>query len=162
MLQNQVRANLATATAGDIARAVNSFYLPDGAIAGDSNVCSGCFVKIKNNDRSKVFGASGAVFTPASEQIVGVCIRDHLFISQNPTLIYPQGSQVQYLEKGVIWIETETSAKVGQYVFLKNSDGSLVFGDTAELADHTYTGFKVTIGGTTANNNPIIIEITNF
>lgn len=160
MLQNEVRPNLARGVAGDLARATHSYYLPDGAIAGDGNVCAGCFVKIKNGDRSKVFGASGVAFTPASEQIVGVCIRDHLFISQNPTLIYPQGSQVQYLEKGVIWIETETSAKVGQFVFIKNADGSLVFGDTDTLEDHTFTGFRVTIGGTTSNNNPIIIEIT--
>lgn len=161
MLQNQVRQNQARATAGDISRAVHSYYLPDGAIVGDANVCAGCFVKIKNNTPGVVFGASGVVFTPASETLVGVCIRDHLKISQTASLSYPKGDEVQYLTKGAIWIETETTANFGQYVFLKNSDGSLVFGDTAELADHTYTGFKVTIGGTTSNNNPIMIEITS-
>lgn len=161
MLQKEVRQNLGRAVAGDISRAVHSYYLPEGAVVGDANVCAGCFVKSKNNAEGLVFGASGEVFTPASERILGVCIRDHLRISPTPTLGYAEGDEVQYLIKGAIWIEVETSATFGQFVFIKNADGSLVFNDTDTLADHTFTGFKVSIGGTTSNNNPIMIEITS-
>lgn len=161
MLQTKIRNNLARATAGDISRAVHSYYLPEGGIVGDDNVCAGCFVKVKNNDPLKVFGASGVAFVSASEKIVGVCIRDHLRASQVPTLSYAQGDEVQYMIKGAIWIEAESSAKFGQFVFIKNDNGAIAFGDTDTLADHTYTGFKVSIGGDVTNNNPIVIEITS-
>lgn len=160
MLQREVRKSLARAVAGDLSRATHSYYLPDGAIVGDNNVCTGCFVKVKNGDKSKVFGASGVAFTEASEQIVGVCIRDHLQNGQVTTLNYQVGDQVQYIFKGAVWVEAETTAKFNQYVFIKNDTGAIVFNDTKELADHTFTGFRVTIGGETSNNNPILIEIT--
>ena len=49
---------------------------------------------------------------------------------------------------------------MGQYVFLKNSDGSLVFGDTKTKAEHTFTGFRVVYGtnGTVTGTQIIGVE----
>lgn len=162
MLQQQVRSQLAFGMPGSISRAYHSYYLTGNGFVGDNNVCVGCFVKAKDTP-GVVYGASGMQFTPGTDTLLGICVRDRLINSCNGAAVttYNVGDPCLYLVKGVILIEVETTATVGQYVFLKNADGSIVFNATNVLADHTYTGFVVSVGGTTANNNPIIIEVTS-
>ena len=59
----------------------------------------------------------------------------------------------------MVYIETKSPAKVGQYVFLKDDNGTLVFDDTETKADHTFTGFKVVKGTGTAVNTATGFDI---
>lgn len=161
-MQNEVRKQFASGIAGDISRGANTYKLVESGVVGDANVCVGCFVKSKNDKEGLVFGASGVTFTPASERILGVVIRDHLVASCGLTNQLKEGGAVHFLIRGSIWVNAEASAKVGQYVFIKNDTGTLAFNDQNVLADHTYTGFVVSRSGDVAvDGNPTLIEITS-
>lgn len=161
-MQNEVRKQFGSGIAGDISRGANTYKLVESGVVGDANVCVGCFVKSKNDKEGLVFGASGVTFTPASERILGVAIRDHLVASCGLTNQLKEGGAVHYLVRGSIWVNAEASAKVGQYVFIKHDTGTLVFNNDPELADHAYTGFMVTRSGDVAvDGNPTLIEITS-
>lgn len=161
-LQKEVRKVMSLGSAGEVSRALHSYFLPESAVAGDGNVCVGCFVKrTASTKEGEVVGASGAAVTTATDKIVGICIKGKLITSNTtPVHIYPKGETIQYVEKGSVFIESEATAKVGQYVFLKDADGSLAFDDNPTKGSHTYTGFKVSIGGTTSGET-IVIEVTS-
>ena len=74
-------------------------------------------------------------------------------------MVMQKVNQLQYYKKGNIFIETSLQATQGQYVFLKTADGTLAFGNSATLADHTYTGFRVDIGNGSATAG--VIGITS-
>lgn len=129
------------------------------AVAADNTVCVGCFVQRKQNptQENEVVGASGVAITG---QIVGVAVKDRYISScgVNAVNTFNPGDYVAVLTSGSIFIEVEVQAKAGQYVFLKNDTGALVFDNKMVKADHTYTGFIVTIGNSA--NEDGIIEIT--
>lgn len=157
--QTQSYQKQALGSAGQISKSFHSFCNTVTGVVADANVCVGCFVQSKTGatDENEVIGASGVAI---SGKILGVVVKDHYISSSNASAvhIYNKGDNIEILNAGSIFIETESTAKKGQYVFLKTADGSLVFDDKIVKADHTYTGFIVSKGQAEASDG--IIEIT--
>ena len=157
--QKQVNLNQALGNVGQISKAHHSFCNVISAIAADENVRVGSFVQSKTSptNENEVIGASGVAI---SGSILGVVVRDSLKVAgdSTATLAVKKGENCAVLNEGSIFIETSLQAKKGQYVFLKDADGTLAFDDTATKASHTYTGFRVSKGNETAARG--IIEIT--
>ena len=157
--QKQVNLNQALGNVGQISKAYHSFCNVIPAIAADENVKVGSFVQSKTSptNENEVIGASGKAI---SGSILGVVVRDSLKVAgdSTPTLAVKKGENCAILTEGSIFIEVNAIAKKGQYVFLKDDDGTLVFDNSATKASHTYTGFRVSKGNDTATAG--LIEIT--
>ena len=157
--QKQVNLNQALGNVGQISKAYHSFCNVIPAIAADEFVKVGSFVQSKTSptNENEVIGASGKQITGS---ILGVVVRDSLKVADDstPTLEVKKGENCAILTEGSIFIETSLQAKKGQYVFLKDADGTLAFDDTATKASHTYTGFRVSKGHDTTSAG--LIEIT--
>ena len=157
--QKQVNLNQALGNVGQISKAHHSFCNVIPAIAADENVRVGSFVQSKTSptNENEVIGASGVAI---SGSILGVVVRDSLKVAgdSTATLAVKKGENCAILTEGSIFIEVNAIAKKGQYVFLKDADGSLGFDNTATKGNHTYTGFRVSKGNDTATAG--IIEIT--
>lgn len=161
-LQTEVRQFMGAGSAGQISRNIHSYSSVVGATAGDDKVCVGCFVKrTSTTAEGEVVGASGVAVTTATDKIVGICVKANLVnATTTPVEIYSKGDDVVYCEKGFCLIETETTATFGQYVFLRDSDGAMVFDNTPTKASHTFTGWKVSQGAT-VTSDPQIIEVVS-
>lgn len=157
--QKQVYPNQALGNVGQISKAYHSFCNVIPAIAADEFVKVGSFVQSKTSptNENEVVGASGKVI---SGSILGVVVRDSLKVTgdSTATLAVKKGENCAILTEGSIFIETSLAAKKGQYVFLKDADGTLAFDNTATKANYTYTGFRVSKGNDTATAG--LIEIT--
>ena len=157
--QKQVNLNQALGNVGQISKAHHSFCNVIPAIAADENVRVGSFVQSKTSptNENEVIGASGVAI---SGSILGVVVRDSLKVAgdSTATLAVKKGENCAILTEGSIFIETSLQAKKGQYVFLKDADGTLAFDNAATKASHTYTGFRVSKGNETAVRG--VIEIT--
>ena len=157
--QKQVNLNQALGNVGQISKAHHSFCNVIPAIAADDFVKVGSFVQSKTSptNENEVIGASGKAI---SGSILGVVVRDSLKVAgdSTATLAVKKGENCAILTEGSIFIETSLQAKKGQYVFLKDADGTLAFDDTATKASYTYTGFRVSKGNETAARG--VIEIT--
>ena len=157
--QKQVNLNQALGNVGQISKAHHSFLNVIPAIAADDFVKVGSFVQSKAaaTNENEVVGASGKAI---SGSILGVVVRDSLKVAgdSTPTLEVKKGENCAVLNEGSIFIETSLQAKKGQYVFLKDDDGTLAFDDSATKTSHTYTGFRVSKGNETAARG--VIEIT--
>ena len=157
--QKQVNLNQALGNVGQISKAYHSFCNVIPAIAADENVRVGSFVQSKTSptNENEVIGASGKAI---SGSILGVVVRDSLKVAgdSTPTLEVKKGENCAILTEGSIFIETSLQAKKGQYVFLKDDDGTLAFDNSATKTSHTYTGFRVSKGNETAVRG--VIEIT--
>ena len=144
---------------GQISKAYHSFCNVITAIAADEFVKVGSFVQSKTSPthENEVIGASGKAI---SGSILGVVVRDSLKVAgdSTATLAVKKGENCAVLNEGSIFIETSLQAKKGQYVFLKDADGTLAFDNTATKASYTYTGFRVSKGNETAARG--VIEIT--
>ena len=157
--QKQVNLNQALGNVGQISKAHHSFLNVIPAIAADDFVKVGSFVQSKAaaTNENEVVGASGKAI---SGSILGVVVRDSLKVAgdSTPTLEVKKGENCAVLNEGSIFIETSLQAKKGQYVFLKDADGTLAFDNSATKASYTYTGFRVSKGHDTTSAG--IIEIT--
>ena len=157
--QKQVNLNHALGNVGRISKAYHSFCNVIPAIAADENVRVGSFVQSKTSptNENEVIGASGVAI---SGSILGVVVRDSLKVAgdSTATLAVKKGENCAVLNEGSIFIETSLQAKKGQYVFLKDADGTLAFDNTATKTSHTYTGFRVSKGNETDARG--VIEIT--
>ena len=157
--QKQVNLNQALGNVGQISKAHHSFCNVIPAIAADENVRVGSFVQSKTSptNENEVIGASGVAI---SGSILGVVVRDSLKVAgdSTATLAVKKGENCAVLNEGSIFIETSLQAKKGQYVFLKDADGTLAFDNAATKANHTYTGFRVSKGNETDARG--VIEIT--
>ena len=157
--QKQVYLNQALGNVGQISKAHHSFCNVIPAIAADENVSVGSFVQSKTGatNENEVIGASGKAITGS---ILGVVVRDSLKVAgdSTATLAVKKGENCAVLNEGSIFIETSLQAKKGQYVFLKDDDGTLAFDNTATKANYTYTGFRVSKGHDTTSAG--LIEIT--
>ena len=157
--QKQVNANQALGNVGQISKAHHSFLNVIPAIAADDFVKVGSFVQstAAATNENEVVGASGKQITGS---ILGVVVRDSLKVAgdSTPTLAVKKGENCAILTEGSIFIETSLQAKKGQYVFLKDDDGTLAFDNNATKASHTYTGFRVSKGNETDARG--VIEIT--
>ena len=157
--QKQVNLNQALGNVGQISKAHHSFCNVIPAIAADENVRVGSFVQSSSTatNENEVIGASGKAI---SGSILGVVVRDSLKVAgdSTATLAVKKGENCAILTEGSIFIEVNAIAKKGQYVFLKDADGSLGFDNTATKASYTYTGFRVSKGHDTTSAG--LIEIT--
>ena len=157
--QKQVNLNQALGNVGQISKAYHSFCNVIPAIAADENVRVGSFVQSSATatNENEVVGASGKQITGA---ILGVVVRDSLKVAgdSTPTLAVKKGENCAILTEGSIFIEVNAIAKKGQYVFLKDADGTLAFYDTTTQSNYTYTGFRVSKGHDTTSAG--LIEIT--
>ena len=157
--QKQVNLNQALGNVGQISKAYHSFCNVIPAIAADEFVKVGSFVQSSSTatNENEVIGASGKAI---SGSILGVVVRDSLKVAgdSTPTLEVKKGENCAILTEGSIFIEVNAIAKKGQYVFLKDTDGTLAFDNTATKASHTYTGFRVSKGHDTTSAG--LIEIT--
>ena len=131
---------MGAAKAGQILKGLHSDYLEFSAPTKDDSVRVGEFVQ---TDGKFIKGASGNAI---SGKIVGIAIANEYFSGVENSNAYPANVNVSFAYQGCIAIETSTQANVGQYVFLKNDDGSLAFGDTKTKEQHTFTGFRVVYG----------------
>ena len=142
--------------AGQIAKGLHSYsMLFHGSVKENDNVCAGCFVQTTDVE-GIVKGASGNNIDHA---IMGVVVKDHFINTTDNTAIFNKDNAVTILYKGAVFIETKSPAKVGQYVFLKNDNGTLVFDDANTKESHTYTGFRVAVGTGTAVNTATGFDI---
>ena len=157
--QKQVYLNQALGNVGQISKAHHSFCNVIPAIAADEFVKVGSFVQSKTSptNENEVIGASGKAI---SGSILGVVVRDSLKVAgdSTATLAVKKGENCAVLNEGSIFIETSLQAKKGQYVFLKDADGTLAFDNSATKASYTYTGFRVSKGNETDARG--VIEIT--
>ena len=157
--QKQVNLKQALGNVGQISKANHSFCNVIPAIAADENVRVGSFVQSKTSptNENEVIGASGKAI---SGSILGVVVRDSLKVAgdSTATLAVKKGENCAVLNEGSIFIETSLQAKKGQYVFLKDDDGTLAFDNSATKASYTYTGFRVSKGNDTTSAG--LIEIT--
>ena len=158
--QKQVNLNQALGNVGQISKAYHSFCNVIPAIAADEFVKVGSFVQSKATgatNENEVIGASGKQITGS---ILGVVVRDSLKVAgdSTPTLAVKKGENCAILTEGSIFIEVNAIAKKGQYVFLKDDDGTLAFDNSATKTSHTYTGFRVSKGHDTTSAG--LIEIT--
>ena len=157
--QKQVNLNQALGNVGQISKAYHSFCNVIPAIAADEFVKVGSFVQSKAaaTNENEVIGASGKQITGS---ILGVVVRDSLKVAgdSTPTLAVKKGENCAILNEGSIFIETSLQAKKGQYVFLKDDDGTLAFYNASTQSNYTYTGFRVSKGNETAARG--VIEIT--
>lgn len=162
MLQKEVRQFQGVASPGQVSRNLHSFSSFKGAITGDDKVCVGCFVKrTATTAENEVVGASGVQVATATDKIVGICVKSKLINSEKtPVEIYPKSYEVEYMEKGYIWIETESTANFGQYVFLNDTTGALEFDDNITKGGSTFTGWKVSQGAT-VTSDPQMIEVVS-
>ena len=131
---------MGVAKPGQILKGLHSSFLPFSAETKDTSVRIGCFVQ---TDGKFIKGASGSQITG---KIAGIAIANEYFSGVENSDAYPANVNATFAYQGCISIETKTQANVGQYVFLKNSDGTLAFGDTKTKEQHTYTGFRVVYG----------------
>lgn len=142
-MQRKVYKKMGIGSAGLIAKGVHNYFVAfEAPVLENDSVCVGCFVQLAD-DKKHIVGASGNAITG---KIVGVAIKDHFISATENTHIFKKNDIATYVSKGCVFIETKTPAKTGQYVFLKNADGALVFNDSETLADHTFTGFQVVQG----------------
>lgn len=156
--QTQAYKKQALGSAGQISKNFNGLLNVVPGVASDDKVIIGGFVQSKTNatNENEVISASGSAITG---KILGLVVKDRYISSANTSSVinYNKGDNVAILNSGSAFIEVNGVAKKGQYVFLKNSDGSLVFDNKMVKADHTYTGFIVSIGNESGKG---IIEIT--
>ena len=157
--QKQVNLSQALGNVGQISKAHHSFCNVIPAIAADEFVKVGSFVQSTTGatNENEVIGTSGKAITGS---ILGVVVRDSLKVTgdSTATLAVKKGENCAILTEGSIFIEVNAIAKKGQYVFLKDADGTLAFDNAATKASHTYTGFRVSKGNDTATAG--LIEIT--
>lgn len=163
ILQTEVRSSQAWARPGQVTKGSHSYYMDADGIVVDNNVCVGCFVKQKNSakDYREVVGASGVAIT-SSDKIVGIVIVPPFKVGNEMSDIINKGENIKICTKGSVAILTETKADYGQYVFLKESDGSLVFNNADTLSDHVFTGWRVTRPSSSNVVDPEIIEVTSI
>lgn len=144
---------MGVAKPGQILKGLHSSFLPFSAVTKDTSVRIGCFVQA---DGKFIKGASGNQITG---KIVGIAIASEYFSGVENSDAYPANVNATFAYQGCIAMVSDKQANVGQYVFLKNDDGSLVFNDTKTKAEHTFTGFRVVYGTNGSVTEPQIIGV---
>lgn len=151
-MQKKVGA-MGVAKPGQILKGLHSDFLPFSAVTKDTSVRIGCFVQ---SDGKFIKGASGNAI---SGKIVGIAIANEYFSGVENSDAYPANVNATFAYQGCIAMVSDKQANAGQYVFLKNDDGSLVFDNAKTKASHTFTGFRVVYGTNGSVTEPQIIGV---
>lgn len=154
MLQSTVKQTLGLGFAGQIAKANHAYLNTVERIIIDDVTRVGTFVQ-SNGNKNEATATEGVALTV---NIIGVVVKNDYRNSATDTDLVAKGTNQTIITTGNCYIETSLVAEQGQYVFIKDADGTVTFNDTATLLDHTYTGWRVEIGNATATAG--IIEIT--
>ena len=156
--QKKVNSTQALGSAGRISKAIHSYLNTFQAIAGDDKVSVGCFVQ-KGDKEGEVKGTTGV---EVNSKVLGVVVKDHYLSSEIQTYTYKSGDNVTILNAGNIFIEADKEAKIGQYIHISKTDGTLTFDETIDTSGSTkvYTGFRVSKGNQAPYTADGIIEIT--
>ncbi len=142
MLQKEVNAIQALGVAGQISKARDSFFNTISGVCVDDKVEVGYFVQAGDNE-GEVKGVKGAAVSGA---ILGVVIFDNFADGASDSAVKASGASVTILNEGSVFIETDKTAKAGQYVGVSTTDGNLAFGDSTTITGAKYTGFVVVKG----------------
>lgn len=141
MLPKQVNDKMGLSVPGEIVEAAGTYkHVATYQVAENAvNVKPGDFVRMGTN--------AGEVVGPANTSaVLGVVVRDMYYtqvaIAQASNKYVPAGENVTVLDQGVIAIEVESAANVGQSVLLSTA-GVITFGNKGATGD---TGFVVTKG----------------
>lgn len=153
-LQSTVLQTMPLGSAGTITKAEHAYLNTVPRIVVDAITKVGNFVQ-SNGTANEVINATGSAI---SGEIIGVVVKNELRNSATDTDLVLEGSNQTIITTGNCLIATSLVAAQGQYVFLNDTTGAIAFNDTATLAGHTYTGWRVEIGNDTATAG--VIEIT--
>ena len=113
----------------------------------------------KGAKEGEVKGASGVA---VDSKVLGVVVKDHYLSSESETITFKAGDNVTILNAGNIFIEAKSEAKIGQYIHISKTDGTLTFDETIDTTgvSKVYTGFRVSKGNQAPYTADGIIEIT--
>lgn len=153
MFQKKVETAQALGVAGHIAQGRGSYFNTISGICADDKVEIGYFVQRGDNE-GEFKGVRGSAVT----KVAGVAIFDNFQSANGDSAVKAKGANVTVLNEGSVFIETEKQAKAGQFVAVKNTDGSLLFADTDTITGGVFTGFVVVKGNGEAKRG--VIEIS--
>lgn len=154
MLQSTVKQTMGLGFAGQIAKANHAYLNTVERIIVDDVTRVGTFVQ-SNGNKNEATATEGVALTG---NIIGVVVKNDYRNNATDTDLVLKGTNQTIIVEGNCYIETSLVANQDQYVFINDTTGAVAFNDTATLADHTYTGWRVEIGNATATAG--IIEIT--
>lgn len=155
MFQKQVETAQALGVAGHIAQGRGSYFNTISGICADDKVEIGYFVQRGDNE-GEFKGVKGSTVT--NTKVAGVAIFDNFQSANGDSAVKARGANVTVLNEGSVFIEAQVVAKAGQFVGVKNTDGSLIFSDTSTIASGVFTGFVVVKGNGEAKRG--VIEIS--
>lgn len=153
MFQKQVETAQALGVAGHIAQGRSSYFNTISGICADDKVEVGYFVQ-RGDKEGEFKGVKGSAVT----KVAGVAIFDNFQSANGDSAVKAKGANVTILNEGSVFIETSVTATAGQFVGVKNTDGSLTFSDTTTITDGVFTGFIVVKGNSEAKRG--VIEIS--
>lgn len=154
MFQKQVETAQALGVAGHIAQGRGSYFNTISGICADDKVELGYFVQ-RGEKEGEFKGVRGSKVTT---KVAGVAIFDNFQSANGSSALKAKGENVTILNEGSVFIETNSTATAGQFVFVKSTDGSLAFDNTNTKAEHTPTGFIVVKGNSEEKRG--VIEIS--
>lgn len=156
-LQKKVGANLAPAIAGMPGSVIDGHYSAEVHLAADQ-VTIGTFVFADGTDNEKVTNKGTATKFVRG---IAVYVRNYVSAKLDATMTVPKGSHVTVATQGNFWvIATNASPKIGQYVYAKQADGTVVTdnSNTVSNADKVLTNFRVVKVLGTAENSLVLIS----
>lgn len=119
-LQTAVKTALAAAVAGDKATPNQSIYTPINPIAGEGGATVGTFGWIQ---------ADGTVIDTGSTAPSGFVERviayPNYLVTDDGTLLIPEGFPVTLAVKGDYWVQTTQTAAVGGQVYVNQTTGAI-------------------------------------
>lgn len=138
-LQSKVSQRICPAIAGMPASVVETHYLaktPQAATA----IPVGAFVFADTTDPNKVSNTGTGMVRG-----IAIFVRGYVSPGTTPSATIPAGAPVTVATEGKVWVvATNASAKVGDYVFASQTDGSvLTNASNAAQGGHTLTNFRV-------------------
>lgn len=139
--QREVRADMGVANPGDIVEAHGSHLLLQQMITEDDKCQVGGFVRAGTT-------ATGCVNAAGSNEVIGIIVNDKFYDGSNEGVTLPKGTPVSVAVFGVIAVTNTYSASATfmDDVYVKESDGTLIFNSTGSADGATKTHWKVKQG----------------
>lgn len=140
--QREIKATMGVANPGDIVEAINTHSLMQQMVTEDNKCKVGSFVR----KGTKVDGCINAAGTSG---VIGIIVNDKYYNGADEGVTLPAGTPVTVAVFGVIAVtNTSTAATFQDKVYIKESDGSLVFASATAsgTVGNTDTGWNVKQG----------------